>query len=169
MWGTLAIGVYAAALAGAGASDLVRYEIPNAVSLALVGAFLLIVPTLPFASAAGHVTAAIMVLMIGAAAFMANIFGGGDAKLLAGTALWMGWQHLAAFILLTAIFGAVLALALLAARRVADRRPQLRQGRWYSRLLSNGEGVPYGVAIAASGLVLLSQLGVSGLPAAPVN
>jgi prepilin peptidase CpaA len=169
MWGTFAIGVYAAALAGAGASDLVRYQIPNAASLLLVGGFLLIAPALPSVTVVAHASAAIAVLIIGAIAFEAGIFGGGDAKLFAATALWMGWQHLAAFFLLTAVAGGLLALVLLAARRLADKRPQLRRGHWYSRLLSNGEGVPYGLAIAASGLVLLSQVGIAGLSAAQIN
>ena len=169
MWGTLAIGVYAAALAGAGASDLVRYQIPNAASLLLVGGFLLIAPALPSATALAHASAAIAVLIIGAVAFEAGIFGGGDAKLFAATALWMGWQHLAAFFLLTAVAGGLLALVLLAVRRLADKRPQLRHGHWFSRLLSTDEGVPYGVAIAASGLVLLSQLGLADLTATAVN
>ncbi len=33
--------------------------------------------------------------------------------------------------------------------------------RWYAPLLARGEGVPYGIAIAASGLVLLARLGPS--------
>lgn len=169
MWGTFAIGVYAAALAGAGASDLVRYQIPNAASLLLIGGFLLIAPALPSATVIAHAAAGIAVLIIAAVAFEAGIFGGGDAKLFAATALWMGWQHLAAFFVLTAVAGGLLALVLLAARRLADKRPQLRHGHWYSRLLSNDEGVPYGVAIAASGLILLSQLGVTDLAAASVN
>jgi prepilin peptidase CpaA len=170
MWGILAIGVYAAALAGAGASDLVRYEIPNLASLLLVGAFFLVAPALPIATVlTSHVAAGALVFLIGALAFSAGIFGGGDAKLLAATSLWMGWRHLAVFFLLTALAGAALALALLAARRLADCRPELRRGHWYSRLLSNDEGVPYGVAIAASGLFLLSQLGTTGLAAEAVN
>ncbi|HEX9464863.1 MAG TPA: prepilin peptidase [Alphaproteobacteria bacterium] len=169
MWGSVAIGCYAAALATAGASDLVRYEIPNAASLLLVGAFVLIAPSLPLAAAGGHVAAAALVFVLASLAFAAGICGGGDVKLLAATALWMGWRHLAAFVVLTALVGAALALGLLAARWVAARWPRLRTGRWYSRLLRDGEGVPYGVAIAISGLALLSELGLTGLSPADVN
>ncbi|HUZ73003.1 MAG TPA: prepilin peptidase [Stellaceae bacterium] len=156
----LALGAYAAALVAAGLTDLVRYEIPNGASLVLVAAFGAIVPSLSLPAAAAHVTAGLAVLAATAACFALRLMGGGDAKLLAAAALWMGWRNLFAFIVLTALAGAFLGLALLLLRWCLPRA--CAAGRWYSRLLSPGEGVPYGIAISASGLALLPLLALGG-------
>ncbi|HZT50781.1 MAG TPA: prepilin peptidase [Stellaceae bacterium] len=155
----LALAVYVLAFAFAAVSDLVHYEIPNALSVALAAAFLCFAPALPFAAAAGHVMAGACVLVLAAAGFCLGLMGGGDVKLLAAAALWMGWHNLATFLLLTMLAGAALGLLLLALRRVL---PRARNWRWFSRALSPGEGVPYGVAIAGAALALLPRLATSG-------
>lgn len=140
----------------AAASDLVRYEVPRGLCLAVVAAFLWLAPSLPLAAAASHIAAAAVVLAATALCFEFGLMGGGDAKLLAAVALWMGWGNLVAFIILTAIAGALLGLVVLALRRFLPRRR--RAGHWYSRVLARGEGVPYAIAISASGLALLPHL-----------
>ncbi len=159
MWVILSLVLYVGALAVAAASDLVRYQIPNLASLALIAAFALTVPAVSVAAVAAHAAAGLFVFAVAAIGFAAGICGGGDVKLLAATALWMGWHNLATFLLMTAVAGAFLALLLLAARRLTATRPELRFGRWYSRLLSEKEGIPYGAAIAFAGLTVLTQLG----------
>jgi len=166
MWGILSLVLYVGALGFAAASDLIRYQIPNLASLALIAAFAFVLPSISAGTLAAHAAAGIVVFAVAAIGFAAGICGGGDVKLLGATALWTGWSNLAAFLLLTAIAGAVLALLLLAARRATARRPDLRFGRWYSRLLSDNEGVPYGVAIAFAGISVLSQLDLGALPPA---
>ena len=155
MLSSVALAIYALALVAAGLSDLVRYEIPNSLCLALVAGFALFAVSLPLAIVAWHVAAGMAVLAATALCFAFRIFGGGDAKLLAATALWVGWQNLASFILVTAVAGGILGLFLLALRRFA---PAPSAERWYGRLLARDEGVPYGIAIAFSGLVLLPRL-----------
>ena len=153
MLSAAAISLYALALLAATVSDLTRYEIPNRVSLAVVAAFALTLPELPVWTSLAHVSAALVLFALGTVLFVANIWGGGDVKLLAATTLWSGWSGLASFLLLTALTGALLALSLLILRRAL---PAMPAGRWYSRLLSPAEGIPYGVAIAAAaGLALL--------------
>lgn len=154
----IALALYVFALTAAAYSDVVRYEIPNALSLALLAAFALLVPMLPLAAAAAHLSAGIAVLIAGTLFFVAGLWGGGDAKLAAAASVWMGWNELAAFVLLTAIVGAVLALVLLAVRRMTAGAPAL--GRWYSRVLARDEGIPYGVAIATAALALTPRLGL---------
>lgn len=161
MLSSAALGLYAIALAAAGVSDLVRYEIPNTVGVALVVAFALMAPALPLAASAWHVSAGLVVLALASGFFAAGVIGGGDAKLLAATALWMGWRNMISFILLTALAGALIALVLLVVRRLAPGPP--KPGRWYSRVLSKSEGVPYGLAISAAGLASISQLSVAEL------
>jgi len=164
MWGILSLALYVGALAVAAASDLIRYQIPNLASLTLITAFALVIPSISASALAAHAAAGLAVFGVAAIGFAAGICGGGDVKLLGATALWAGWNHLAALLLLTTIAGAVLALLLIAARRATARRPELRSGRWYSRLLSENEGVPYGVAIAFAGIAVLSQLDIAALP-----
>jgi prepilin peptidase CpaA len=155
MLSSVALAIYVLALVAAGLSDLVRYEIPNALCLALVAGFALFAVSLPLAVTAWHVAAGVAVLAAAALCFAFRIFGGGDAKLLAAAALWVGWPNLASFILVTAIAGGILGAILLALRRFAPAAPA---ERWYGRLLARGEGVPYGIAIAVAGLMLLPRL-----------
>jgi prepilin peptidase CpaA len=151
----LAFAVSAAALVGAALSDLVRYEIPNAASLALVLGFALIVPVMPFASGLSHGTAGLAMLAATGLLFALGLMGGGDAKLLAAAALWMGWERLIAFLLLTTVFGGGIGLVLILARRFAP--DPVPSGRWFSRVLAKDEGIPYGLAIAAAALVLMAR------------
>src|SRR5258708_6670818 len=87
-------GLIAGALAVAAVSDLIPYEIPNSVCLALIAGFALMAPALPAAVIGAHVATAAAVFAATALAFAFGILGGGDAKLLAATALWMGWRNL---------------------------------------------------------------------------
>lgn len=153
----IAIGLYVSALIVAACNDVVRYEIPNALSLVLLAAFALVLPTLSITTAAAHLSAGVAVLLAASLLFAADLWGGGDAKLFAAASVWIGWHELLAFLLLTAVIGALLALVLLAVRRLASPLPTA--GRWYSRVLSRDEGIPYGVAIAAAAIVLTPQLG----------
>ncbi len=165
MLSTLALSVYVAALLVAAISDVLHYEIPDTVSAVLIAGFLPIAIALPVSLSLAHVAAAAAVFAVATLLFAGGVWGGGDVKLMAATALWIGWQELAAFLLLTALLGAVLALTLLATRAVAG--PRVAAGHWYSRVLSRDEGVPYGVAIAASGLMLLSLGALPATVAAP--
>lgn len=158
-----AIGLYAIVLVAAAVSDLRHYEIPNSLSLALLAAFALTLPALPLTTVVHHVSAGLAVLAAASVLFVAGLWGGGDAKLIAAASLWFGWRELAAFLLLTALLGGLLALALLLLRRFVPA--EAATGRWYSRLLSPIEGVPYGVAIAGAGLALAPRL----IPSDPVS
>jgi len=156
MLATAGLLIYAGALAAAALSDLVSYQIPNTICLVLVAGFAFAAPALPLPMILFHVACGAALLVATAICFAFRLMGGGDAKLLAATALWVGWHNVASFILLTAIAGGVVGLILLALRRFAA---PAEPGRWWGRLLARGEGVPYGIAIAASGLVLLARLG----------
>jgi len=163
MLASAALVIYAGALAAAALSDLVSYQIPNTICLVLVAGFAFAALALPLPVILSHVACGAALLVATAICFAFRLMGGGDAKLLAATALWVGWHSVAPFIFLTAIAGGVVGLILLALRRFAPAptEPPTEPGRWWSRLLARGEGVPYGIAIAASGLVLLARLGPS--------
>jgi prepilin peptidase CpaA len=147
--------VFAAVMAFAAAMDLLTMTIPNRVSLTLAAAFCVAAPLmgLPPGAIAMHIAAGALVLVAGIALFAVGAFGGGDVKLLAAGALWIGFDQLLAFLAMTAIFGGVLAIAVLFYRRL----PLLgiRAPDWAIGLHKPGTGIPYGIAIAAAGLMVL--------------
>ena len=107
------------ALAIAGAlKDLTSYTIPNWISLALIVAFV------PAALASGAslpqiglcLATGFGALALGMGMFAAGWVGGGDGKLLAACALWMGWPAVLPFLLYTALAGGALTFAILALR-----------------------------------------------------
>ncbi len=151
---TIVLGVFAALVIGAAVRDLATFTIPNWISIALVLAFA------PAALVAGVSLPAIGIsfavglgmLVIGAAMFALGWIGGGDAKLMAAAAIWIGLRGLAPFAIYTALAGGLLALGLVALRS-AWLRPLAAVGPgWTQRLATPGESAPYGVAIAAGAL-----------------
>ena len=155
-----AYGIYVLALAAAGMSDLVRYQIPNSLSAALVAGFALVALLLPGAVIVNHVLAGVAVFGVTTVLFAIGVCGGGDVKLLGATALWMGWSNLPDFLLLMALIGAALALSLLLARRLVRSTVLVTTGVRARRLFSKDAGVPYGIAIAVAGLVMVPRLGL---------
>ena len=73
--------------------------------------------------------------------------GGGDVKLLAATGLWLGPAATPALLLLTALAGGVVTLALITCRALGAGR--LAGGR-IAALRDPMDRVPYGIAIAAA-------------------
>ena len=146
--------------------DLASFTIPNSVSLGLVGAFAVFAAVVGMAPAAigWHLLAGLMALAISFALFAFGFVGGGDAKLFAATALWLGLQSLPVYALFAAVAGGALALALVAVRRFP--LPALFAGQsWIVRLHDSKEGMPYGVALAAGALLLLPQTELFSLAA----
>jgi prepilin peptidase CpaA len=95
-------------------------------------------------------------LIAGMVLFAFRVMGGGDAKLIAATTLWLGVDGTVAFLVYTALAGGVLTLALMWARRnLAQMVPSL-PGPLGRHLESKGD-IPYGVAICAGGLLAISH------------
>ncbi|MES2907418.1 MAG: prepilin peptidase [Pseudomonadota bacterium] len=155
----LILGVFPAAMAFAAASDLVTMTISNWLQIVLIVAFglIAILAQLPLETIGYHLLAFFVVLAISFFCFARGWIGGGDAKLAACTALWFGWaQALYDYILLAAILGGVLTLALLYFRR--QTLPQrLANQNWIMRLHDEKQGIPYGIALAASALIVYSE------------
>ena len=88
--------LFPALMAFAASTDLLTMTISNRVSLILVGGFLamaLIVGMAPML-VLSHIGAAATVLVVAFICFACGWIGGGDAKLAAATALWLGFDHL---------------------------------------------------------------------------
>jgi prepilin peptidase CpaA len=151
--------LFPALLLTAAASDTLTFRIPNWISLALIAAF----PVAAYVTGMSW-TAVGLSVGVGAAALVVGMIlwalrwiGGGDAKLFAATALWLGWPGFALFAVCAMIAGGVLALFLIALRSAALRPLMLLGPRWVARLTEPGEGVPYGVAICLGALVAFVQ------------
>jgi prepilin peptidase CpaA len=145
--------VFPVAMAFAAATDLLTFKIPNRISIALVAAFLIAAPFsgLTWPGFFGHLATFAVVLALGIALFAAGLFGGGDAKLLAAAALWVGYESLPLYMAMVAICGAVLAIVLIGFRRV-ELPPSVLQREWIARLHDRKAGMPYGIALAAAAL-----------------
>ncbi|WP_072395046.1 prepilin peptidase [Hyphomicrobium sp. CS1GBMeth3] len=143
---------FAAVMAFAAAMDLLTMTIPNRVTLGLMLAFFAAAPLMGLGASdiMMHIAAGAVVLAAGIALFAVGGFGGGDAKLLAVGALWIGFDQLLAFLTLTAVCGGLLALAILYYRKLPVLG--IRAPDWAMRLHRQGGGIPYGIAIAAAAL-----------------
>jgi prepilin peptidase CpaA len=152
---SLFLMTFPVAMAFAAANDLFTMKIPNRISIALAGGFVAValLTRMPLETFGIHFACALAVLVATFALFSFNLLGGGDAKLMAAGALWMGGEHIIEFVAYVTIFGGVLCLAILAYRRMvpADTLPL---PEWAERLHTSGGPVPYGIAIAAAGLML---------------
>ena len=130
----------------------------NRVSLILVGGFF----ALAFWSGMSpndvlsHVGAAFSVLAVTFVFFARGWIGGGDAKLAAATALWLGFDHLMEYLLYASIFGGILTLAMIRFRLMPLPDAIARQD-WVKRLHKLDGGVPYGIALAAAALLIYPE------------
>ncbi len=154
----LPLAAFAGLLIYAACSDMARYIIPNWVSIALAVSFPIaaLASGMPLPQIGMHLLFGATVLAVGFFLFAAKIFGGGDAKLLAAATVWTGFQGFAPFIFWTAAAGGLMAAALLAARQFvkqAETNPP-----FVNHLLRKQNGIPYGVAIMAGGLMALPTL-----------
>ena len=145
-------------VAYAAANDLLTMLIPNRVSLLLIAGFAAVaasgILTLPEIGA--HVAAGAIVLVATFALFALGVIGGGDAKLAAATSLWLGLDHLMDYLLIAAVAGGALTLALLAARSHPLPRPLV--GLPFAlHLHDTRTGVPYGIALCAAALFVLPE------------
>jgi prepilin peptidase CpaA len=150
--------LFPALMAFAASSDLLTMTISNRVSLILVAGF--------FALSLGsgmnpvdilsHVGSACVVLVVAFGFFSRGWIGGGDAKLAAATALWLGFDHLMPYLVYASLFGGALTL-LLIQFRMAPLPAMLAKQEWVQRLHRKDGGVPYGIALAAAALVVYPQ------------
>jgi prepilin peptidase CpaA len=138
--------------------DVASLRIPNWISIGLSTLFLAFAMTvhMTMGDVFLHFGMGALMLVIGMALFAGGVLGGGDAKLLAAVALWLGWPMLLPGLLLIAIFGGVLAVAILMLRRTG-LDVWLRVHGYDSVVLEQNKGIPYGVAIATGFTFLILQ------------
>lgn len=154
----LAAAFAALVLTGA-VRDLISYTIPNWISFAILGLFPVaaLAADVPLSTAGLHAAIGVGVLVGAMAMFAFRWIGGGDAKLFAAAAFWMGWPAIADFMLWTALTGGVLAVVLMSMRRAPLRPLVLLGPPWLVKLSEPGGAAPYGVAIAVGALMALPK------------
>ena len=150
--------LFPALMAYAASSDLVSMTISNKVSLILVAGFLVAALALgmPAAQIGMHLGTGGLVLVLTFAMFAAGWIGGGDAKLAAATALWLGWGKAMDYAVVASLFGGALTVGILQFR--SWPLPRFALGvPWLNHLHQPRTGIPYGIALAAAGLTLYSD------------
>ncbi len=158
--------VYVACICYAIVSDFTRLVIPNWIVIALVSAFAVFAAVrMEPGSILVHIAVAAIVLLFFLGFFLVGWVGGGDVKLIAAIALWMGPEKASLFVMLTALLGSLLALALLQIKKHGHRAGAAPGSTWGStwllqrlRVLAEQGRCPYGVAIGVA--ALLSSAGM---------
>jgi prepilin peptidase CpaA len=153
----------AALVIGAALSDWARYVIPNQISIAVVGLFVvhagvvLVRGGAPM-SLVWAVACGAAVFAGGAFLFAQKVLGGGDVKLMAACAMWAGPNHIVEFIMVTTLYGALLSAAFLlpAFRQKAEMTTDA--GFAGSVTAALRRRLPYGLAIATGAVVVCLRL-----------
>lgn len=134
-------------------SDVRKLRIPNAIPLAIILLFALeLLLGGRFQDPLAHLRAMLLTLAILVPLFALDMLGGGDVKLLAAVALWLGMSKLAPLLILVGLVGGVFAAAWLALRWLLRRgEPE----RVLPDSLQAGAPLPFALPIMIVALPLL--------------
>jgi len=163
------LAIFPALLVVAAVSDLLTLRIPNWISLAILGLFLLVAPFagLSWLIIGSHLALGAVLLVVGMVMFSLNLLGGGDVKLMAAIGLWTGWLALPAFLVWAALVGGALALTILLFRKGLFLAAFVMKP-WILRLHDRQEGIPYGIALAGGALIVLPKTVWFALAVTPI-
>jgi prepilin peptidase CpaA len=157
----LALLIFPFLMVLAAISDLLTMRISNKLVLVLVAGFfvLALMVGMPVDVMVTHLTCAAGVLAVAFAFFAFGWIGGGDAKLAAATTLWLGLAWLLPYIVYAGLLGGTLTMAILGLRRW-PLPAALQNVKWLDRLHDSKQGVPYGIALAAAGLLVYPRTAI---------
>jgi prepilin peptidase CpaA len=131
--------------------DVRARRLPTSIVLTIGALFFVdaFIAGMPLDDVVSHLTLAVIVFLVCAVLFIARMLGGGDAKLASVIFLWVGFGLSLATLTLISVIGTVVSLVSLATRNMnpAQRFMPLRA----LAMFSAARGVPYGVALAAGG------------------
>jgi prepilin peptidase CpaA len=151
----LTILLFALCMVSAAVTDLLSMTIRNRVSIVMIVSFAVIAPLagMEWQSYALHWAAGLVVLLVTFGLFALGAMGGGDAKLMSATALWMGLgPALTEYVLIASVLGGLLTLSILLLR-VSPKPIMNSAGRFLPHLVDKKIGIPYGIALGAAGLL----------------
>jgi prepilin peptidase CpaA len=140
----------------AAVSDLLSMTIANRVSLILIAAFAILAPLtgLDWATYGWHFLAGALVLAVTFGIFAIGGMGGGDAKLMTATAVWIGFSFsLLDYLLTAAMLGGLMTLMIIIFRKSALATFHGRN-MFLRHLSDESTGIPYGIALGAAGLLI---------------
>lgn len=144
-------------LAAAAIEDMARLRISNILPLLVIGLFAAWVGAVGFESGIWrNGTVFLAVFALGCGLFALRWMGGGDVKLLAACALWFDWSGALSWLVYVTMGGGVLALLIMAARRMVPRA--VRTNSSLAIFAPKGP-IPYGVAIACGTIMALYLVG----------
>jgi prepilin peptidase CpaA len=152
------ISLFATLMIIAGIGDALSLRIPNLLNQIIFISFF------PLAWAAGmplellglHFLTCIVLLVVGFLFFTANVIGGGDAKLLATSGLWIGPMQAAPFLIQTVVAGGVLAAIVLIGTRISSSW-QNYNGPFSSKIAGLHPQIPYGYAFAIGAILVFPK------------
>lgn len=143
----------------AAVSDILSMTIANRVSIVLIAAFAIIAPMtgMDWATYGWHFAAGGLVLAVTFAMFAIGGMGGGDAKLLAASAVWMGFNiTLLQYLVLGAMLGGALTLLIILFRN-SPMAVYSANNMFLRHFADQKAGIPYGVALGVAGLLIYPQ------------
>ncbi|NDW04403.1 A24 family peptidase [Jiella pacifica] len=153
----LLLTVFPFAMIYSALTDLLEMKIENRVMIVLVVAFVpaALLVGIPWPLLGSHFLVGFLCLCVTFGMFAAGWMGGGDAKLIAATALWFGPSMLSVeYILFAALVGGALTVALLVLR---SHFLPVTGVEFVDRLMETETGVPYGIALGVAGLYVYSD------------
>ena len=126
---------FPALMALSASMDLLTFTIPNRICASLALGYLVLAAPLgvPAVDILLNLSCALAILALAFVMFNLGWVGGGDAKLAAATAIWLGWSSILDYGLAAAICGGILTLVILGAR-MAPLPPALARFAWVARL-----------------------------------
>lgn len=136
-------------------SDTLSMTIANRVSALLLATFAVVAPLtgMDWATYGWHFAAGALVLAVTFGLFALGGMGGGDAKLLAATAVWMGLNiNLVSYMVTSAFIGGLLTIAILVYRK-SPLAAYTGHNRFLRHFADESVGVPYGIALGLGGLI----------------
>jgi prepilin peptidase CpaA len=151
-----AMAIFASSMVCIAVTDLRTRKIWNGLVIALLIAYAGLAPLagFTFQEIGRSVLAALAVLLVALVLFSRGVIGGGDAKLAAVISMWFGADHTPAYFMYMALVGGAFALGILMFRML-PLPAGMQNGGWVAQLHSKGTGMPYGVAMALAGLIVL--------------
>ena len=163
MLSLLALFIFPILMAYAASSDLLTMRIANWLILVLAVAYfaLALLAQMSWADIGTSLAAAAITLAVAFTFFAFGWIGGGDAKLIAVTTLWVGVGMLLQYLIYSALLGGGLTLLILSLRRY-PLPAFLQRRRWIDRLHDPKVGVPYGITLAIAGLLVYPETAIFG-------
>lgn len=140
--------------------DVITMLIPNRFSVIIIGLWLIAALTgygvaTPIMA---HLITGAVLLGVVVLFYVLRVWGGGDAKLMAGFGFWFTLHQAIGFVFWMTVIGGILAVITLLVRKHINRMSfvdTLNEKHWLQQLKQGKSSIPYGVAITASAILNL--------------